>query len=505
MRRQIPRILGVSTVVLLGGTLLGGGPASASTSGTTAGSALNDYVLGMTYDKNQLLTHQGDKVTTVPPNSSAEKDGKFVVLSRQKKSLSNLTADIAAIGANEDKTFPGALLKANPALLENNPTLISAPRAPATLSVDLPGMTGKSSSVVVKQPSTSSVRAGVNTLLERWNADAAPTYPTIPARIQYEEAMAYSMSQLKATFGMSFDKVAAPLNIDFSSVAAGDKQVQVVSFKQVYYTVSMNAPDSPASVFDSSVTPQDLSARGVSRTSPPAYVSSVAYGRSMYVKLETGSRSDKVQAAFSAALKGVGAGGDVEVENILKNTTFSAVVLGGDASAATKVVSGKVDDLKKIIQEGSTYGRLSPGVPISYTTSFLKDNEPATIVNNSDYVETRATEYSGGRITLQHNGWYVARYDISWDELSHDSRGNEVLTHRTWADNGRGKTAPFGTEIQLHGNARNVKIRIEENTGLIWEGWRTVYDKDHLPLVGNRAITVSGTTLQPSVSESVQG
>ncbi|MCX4775322.1 thiol-activated cytolysin family protein [Streptomyces sp. NBC_01264] len=503
MRRKILSTLGMGTVLLLSSAVLAGGPAHAGTLGVSS-TALDNYLLGMSYDKDKLLTHQGDKVTNVPPNQSEEKDGKFIVLTREKKSLSTRTADIAAVGANEDKTYPGALLQANVSLLDNNPTLISAQRAPATLSVDLPGMTGSTNSIVVKQPSTSSARAGVNTLLERWNARTATTYPTIPARIQYDETMAYSMSQLKAKFGLSFDKVASPLNIDFSGVASGDKQIQVVNFKQIYYTVSMDAPISPGAVFDASVTPEDLRARGVSNANPAAYVSSVSYGRSMYIKLETESRSTQVQAAFSAAIKGGGVSGDTEVQHILNNTSFSAVILGGDSSDATKVISGKVSDLKQIIQDGSRYGRLSPGAPISYSTSFLKDNQPATVNNTSDYVETKATEFSRGRISLQHKGWYVARYDISWDELSHDKTGKEVLTRMNWSQNGVGKTAPFGAEIHLKGNARHVKVRIQENTGLVWEGWRTIYDKEGLQLVGNRAITISGTTLQPSVAEDIQ-
>ncbi|PRH79841.1 alveolysin [Streptomyces solincola] len=500
MNRVGVKAVGACAIAVMGCTMLTT-PASAAVP-TDGKAELNDYISGLSYDKNQILTFQGEKVTNVPPTEGQQQNGQFVVLSREKKSLSNPTVDIAAISSNADKTYPGAILQANGGLVENSPTLVSAGRAPETISVDLPGMAGKNSTVV-KQPSNSSVQSGINTLLERWNADNAPSYPNIPARIQYDKSMAYSMSQLKAKFGSSFTKLAAPLNIDFSAVASGKKQVEIVNFRQIYYTVSVDAPNKPADVFAPDVTPADLKKRGVTSETPPVYVSNVSYGRSMYVKLETDSKSEKVQEAFDVAFKGGEAHADTEVKNILKNTSFSAVVLGGDAGDATKAVSGNMDDLQKVIQKGSRYGRLNPGVPISYTTSFLKDNAPATIQNYSEYVETKARAYDSGELKLDHKGAYVARFFVDWDEVSYDEAGKEVLTPRHWSENGKSKTAHFSTSIHLNGNVRNLRVKINECTGLAWEWWRTVYDKQDLPLVKARTIKIGGTTLHPSVSDEV--
>ncbi|MER7960168.1 thiol-activated cytolysin family protein [Streptomyces sp. NPDC096030] len=497
LNRTTLRAFGATTALVLSGTLFSAAPSQA-----VENIRLNDYLYSLSYDKERLLAYQGETVSNIPPTQGEERDGKFIVVTKEKKTLSSPSVDVA-VAASDEKTFPGALLQANAGLMENNPTLISAKRSAATLSVDLPGMSNGDNSIIVDQPTNSSVRSGLNTLLERWNSQYAPAYPNIPAKIQYSESMAYSLSQLKVEFGLAFEKVATPLNINFSAVSSGEKQIQIVHFKQVYYTVAMDAPENPADAFATDVTPEDLQLRGVSDKTPPVYVSNVTYGRSMYIKMETSSKSDKVTAAFSAAVKGVDVKGNTELQSILDDTSFTAVILGGDAGQATTVVSGKPGQLDEIIQKGALYGRLSPGVPISYSTSFLKDNAPAISNNSAEYIQTKATSYNGGAVNIDHSGAYVARFYIHWDELGYDAEGKEVYTPRQWHGNDQNMTAHFSTTIPLKGNVRNLRIRVTEATGLVWEPWRTVYDREMLPLVASRSIKIGGTTLHPTVTEEL--
>ncbi|MBS8097822.1 alveolysin, partial [Streptococcus suis] len=108
----------------------------------------------------------------------------------------------------------------------------------------------------------------------------------------------------------SFEKIAVPLDINFDAVNSGEKQVQIVNFKQIYYTVSVDEPESPSKLFAEGTTVEDLKRNGITDEVPPVYVSSVSYGRSMFIKLETSSRSTQVQAAFKAAIKGVDISGN---------------------------------------------------------------------------------------------------------------------------------------------------------------------------------------------------
>ena len=460
---------------------------------------LNKYLFGLNYDKTNILTRRGEAIENYTNTSTKQQGNEFVVVEKVKKNLSNGSADVA-INGNGD-IFLGALFKANQDLLENKPQQISLDRSKGRISVDLPGMVG-GDSYVDANPTVSGMQEGVNTLLNRWHEKYAAKNPA-PARMQYESTSAYSMNQLKAKFGSDFEKVGVNLKIDFEAVNKGEKQIEVVDFKQVYYTANFDAPKNPSDVFAPGVTVDQLKARGIDENTPPVYVSSVSYGRQMYVKFETTSKSTELKAAINAVIKGVPIKAESEWARVLKNTTVTVSIVGGNADGAARVVTGTVEDLKKLIQEGATFSTQNPAVPISYKTAFLKDNQVATIQSNTDYIETKVTSYKNGYLNLQHKGAYIARYYVYWDEVTYDKDGIESIRSRQWEHNGKNRTAGFQTELQFKGNVRNIRVKIQEKTGLVWEPWRTVYNRTDLPLVQKRTIINSGTTIRPKYDEKV--
>ena len=461
---------------------------------------LNNYLFGLNYDKTNILTRRGEAIENYTNTSTKQQGSEFVVVEKVKKNLSSGHADVA-INGNGD-IFLGALFKANQDLLENKPQQISLDRSKGRISVDLPGMVG-GDSYVDANPTVSGMQEGVNTLLNRWHEKYVAKNPA-PARMQYESTSAYSMNQLKAKFGSDFEKVGVNLKIDFEAVNKGEKQVEVVDFKQIYYTANFDAPKNPSDVFAPGVTVEQLKDRGIDEKTPPVYVSSVSYGRQMYVKFETTSKSTELKAAINAVIKGVPIKAESEWARVLKNTTVTVSIVGGNADGAARVVTGTVEDLKKLIQEGATFSTQNPAVPISYKTAFLKDNQVATIQSNTDYIETKVTSYKNGYLNLQHKGAYVARYYVYWDEVTYDKDGVESIRSRQWEDNGKNRTAGFQTEIQFRGNVRNIRVKIQEKTGLVWEPWRTVYNRTDLPLVQKRTIVNSGTTIRPKYDEKVE-
>ena len=461
---------------------------------------LNKYLFGLNYDKTNILTRRGEAIENYTNTSTKQQGNEFVVVEKVKKNLSNGSADVA-INGNGD-IFLGALFKANQDLLENKPQQISLDRSKGRISVDLPGMVG-GDSYVDANPTASGMQEGVNTLLNRWHEKYAAKNPA-PARMQYESTSAYSMNQLKAKFGSDFEKVGVNLKIDFEAVNKGEKQVEVVDFKQIYYTANFDAPKNPSDVFAPGVTVDQLKARGIDDKTPPVYVSSVSYGRQMYVKFETTSKSTELKAAINAVIKGVPIKPESEWARVLKNTTVTVSIVGGNADGAARVVTGTVEDLKKLIQEGATFSTQNPAVPISYKTAFLKDNQVATIQSNTDYIETKVTSYKNGYLNLHHKGAYIARYYVYWDEVTYDKDGVESIRSRQWEHNGKNRTAGFQTELQFKGNVRNIRVKIQEKTGLVWEPWRTVYNRTDLPLVQKRTIINSGTTIRPKYDEKVE-
>ncbi|EES90690.1 alveolysin [Clostridium botulinum] len=459
---------------------------------------IDEKIYGLSYDPKKILTSKGEKVENFIPAESYEDFGKYIVIKREKKSIEDSTADISIIDSINDRTYPGAIQLANTNLIENKPDIISCERKPITISIDLPGMT-KDGTKVVKSPTYSSVNSAINSILDTWNTKYSQKY-TIPTRVSYSDTMVYSKSQLSTMFGCNFKALNKALNIDFNSIFKGEKKVMLVAYKQIFYTVTVDAPNRPSDVFGDNITFNELALKGVNNDNPPAYVSNVAYGRTIYVKLETTSKNANVKAAFKALIDNQDISSNAEYKDILNQSSFTATVLGGGAQEHNKIITKDFSKIRNIIKNNSVYSPQNPGYPISYTTTFLKDNHIATVNNKTEYVETTATEYNNGKIILDHSGAYVAQFQVTWDEVSYDKQGNEIVEHKGWSGNNYSRTAHFNTEICLKGNARNICVEIKECTGLAWEWWRTVVDVKNIPLVKERTFYIWGTTLYPKHS-----
>ncbi|WP_252230683.1 thiol-activated cytolysin family protein [Clostridium sp. ZBS15] len=459
---------------------------------------IDKNIYGLSYNPDKILSSKGESVDSFVPAQGFDTPNKYIVVKREKKSISDSTADISIIDSINDRTYPGAIQLANRNLVENKPDIISCKRKPITISVDLPGMSDDGSKVV-NSPTYSTVNSSINSLLDTWNTKYASKY-TIPTRMSYTDAMVYSKSQLSTMFGCNFKILDKALNIDFNSIFKGEKQAMVVAYKQIFYTVSVDAPEKPSDLFGDNVSFDELALKGVDNENPPAYVSNVAYGRTIYVKLETTSKSANVKAAFKALVSNQDISGNTEYEDILEQSSFTATVLGGGAEAHNKVVTKDFNEIQNIIQNNSVYSPKNPGYPISYTSTFLKDNRIASVNNKTEYIETTSTEYTNGKIVLDHSGAYVAQFEVTWDEVSYDKDGNEIIEHKIWSGSDKDKTAHFNTEIYLKGNARNISVKAWECTGLAWEWWRQVIDAQNIPLVKERTFSIWGTTLYPKKS-----
>ncbi|WDV45157.1 thiol-activated cytolysin family protein [Clostridiaceae bacterium M8S5] len=448
------------------------------------------------YNKHEILANQGDTIENVVPKEGYNKDGKFIVLEHTKKSLGTSPIDITIVDSIRDRTYPGSILLADKDFVKNRPTPLIVRRQPIDISIDLPGLSSDNT-ITVNNPSYGTVTAAVNDLVDNWSEKNSDTH-TLPARTQYSETMVYSKNQLKMGLNVDIEVADQILGIDFGAITKGEQKYMVASYKQIFYTVSAKLPYYPSDLFATDLEYEDLARKGVSDNSPPVIVSNVAYGRTIYVVLQTSYKSDKVEAAFKALIKGQKIEANTEFERIINNSSFTVVVLGGDSQEHHKLITTDFEKIRKIIKDNATFSLKNPGYPISYTNTFLKDNSLAVVHNTTDYVETKATEYSKGKIILDHRGAYVARFIVSWDEVEYNDKGEEILTHKTWEGNDKDKTAHYSTVINVPANTKNIKILAKECTGLAWEWWRIVLDEVDVPLSNTIKVAIWGTTLHPA-------
>jgi len=457
---------------------------------------IDNGIGNLDYNRKTVLAVDGESVESFVPKEGTVDGDKFIVVTREKKSLTTSPVDISIIDSINDRTYPGALQFANEAFLENRPDILVCKRKPLNISIDLPGMK-KENTTVVENPTYGNISGAIDSLVSKWDSEYSDSH-TLPTRTQYSESMVYSKSQIAATLNVNAKVLDGSLGIDFQAITSGEKKVMIAAYKQIFYTVSAELPNNPSDLFDESVTFDELKRKGVDSLNPPLMVSNVAYGRTIYVKLETTSNNEDVQAAFQTLLKNTDVKASAKYKNIFDQSSFTAVVLGGDSKEHNKVITKDFDEIRDVIKNNAEFSSSNPAYPISYTSVFVKDNSIAAVKNRTEYVETNYTQYSKGQINVDHSGAYVAQFDISWDEFSYDENGDEVLVHKTWDQNWDDKTAHFSSIIPLKPNTKNIRIYARECTGLAWEWWRDVINEYNVPLTNKIDVSMGGTTLYPS-------
>ncbi|MBC7874895.1 MAG: thiol-activated cytolysin family protein [Ferruginibacter sp.] len=501
-------LTGASTQGAVGvaATTTGGGPTTNPVVNTNPPVATNtneqdisNYINGLNYDPLVLLSVRENKSTeampAAPTKNRTPKENGVIICTKIAQKLEATMENISIFKPTSGIIFPGALVLADRKLAEGLPTPITLKRAPVTLRLDLPGLTNMGTKVV-SSPKNSSVQESINQLLEEWHRNPASQGYTNPSASKGKFEKAYSSEQLALSLGFRLEWannfVSAAAKVNTSS----ETDVAVAFFQQVYYTITIDLPERPSEVFDPTVSLADL--RNVSgNAAPPAYVRSVDYGRTIMVRMESSQKMHSVQ--LEAALNYATAGGlsisgntKDTITNIIRNSRFTVYTVGGNSQNTAPLAFAGLEDLSKlqaVISKDAVYRRDNPGVPIAYTVGFLKDNSTAAIKSTSDYVETECTEYANGFIKLKHDGAYVGRFNVTWQEPNKDG----VLVNATPFNSGE-KTSGYTFTLPLPGDAVNIKIKGEAATGLVWDPWgEAINITERGPT--NCTYVIKGTTL----------
>ena len=287
---------------------------------------------------------------------------------------------IVAYAANSDSLYPGAIVGAD-SVLSGLFTQIVLPRAPATISVSLENLEGAKSAELA-DPSLSTYREALAGIL-----DTQITGST-PANLYSEIEEVHSETQLDMALGIqaSWGLGVASLKTSFDWSKQNVRSRHVVRYTQAYYTVDLDAPESPSALLRSDVTLDDVKAK-MDAQRPPVYVSSVTYGRMVVFTFESEYSAEEMGAALEFAYSGgIDVSGDVSVtyKDIISRSKITAFILGGSAGEAVKTIDS-YEALVAFIKQGGDYSRESPGAPIAYKLSYLKDNSPARMSFTTDY------------------------------------------------------------------------------------------------------------------------
>jgi thiol-activated cytolysin len=311
--------------------------------------------------------------------SQAQRDGDYQCTTENLKETRQYDR-IVAYAANSDSLWPGAIVGAD-SVLTGLFTQMVLPRAPEKISVSLENL-GGGKTAEIKDPSLSSYRDALASIL-----DAEITGST-PANLYSEIEQVHSEEQLNMALGVqaSWGLGVASLKTSFSFSKKEVRSRYLVKYTQAYYTVDLDAPQSPAALLDPDVTLNDVKAQ-MDETKPPVYVSSITYGRLVLFTFESEYSAEEMGAALDFAYSGgYDVSGQVSVtyKDILSKSKITAFILGGNAATAVTTIDS-YEKLMTFIKEGGNYSKESPGAPIAYKLNYMKDNSPARMSYTTDY------------------------------------------------------------------------------------------------------------------------
>ena len=192
--------------------------------------------------------------------------------------------------------------------------------------------------------------------------------------------MLFRSSKLLFDLGVDVRYGAVSVNGQLSTNTSTTKNYVFAVFRQKFYDVSFQAPAMPTDVFrdhENFTDPLNQIVPG----NPPLLVSKVSYGRMILFRAESEQSTSDISAALNAAYNG---GASVKVNSkltasqVLNATQISYIVVGGNAANALKPIAASNGDMYTAVrnaiaaESAANYSAANPGVPISYTLTYLK-------------------------------------------------------------------------------------------------------------------------------------
>jgi len=460
-------------------------------------SSINEYLFGLSYDGNVLLDVKdtgGEPSRRVPTNefegNTDPVNGQTSVCSIVDYSLDSNFDDVSILRPNLDAIYPGALVAANDRMLDGNPDPLSIEKGAYKLRINLPGI-GQNGVLNIQNPSKSVVDTKIDDALQWWYANAGDN--EIPANSVYSSANLYSSMQLSRDIGLNLSwadsNVASQLNFTNNT----ERRVATMSFKQVFFTITMDTPLSPADMLGNTITLDEVRAR-ITDEIPAAYVSSVSYGKIFILRMETEYTEETSDIDLSAVLDysvNVEADYDEEKNNIIQSSTFKLLSIGGNAEVGVSPISssdftsGPGGFVEAITGSNALLSADNPGVPIAYTMRFLKDNSLAKMGYNTDYTVEQcdpSMNFVHEDVNVVNNSYHDTRFYFKYKP----SGGNFYLTGPKYELNqgSQHTTSPPN-------GAYDVEIVFESQIG--WFGdWEQIRDIDLNHVTSEKCYRFSG-------------
>ena len=177
--------------------------------------------------------------------------------------------------------------------------------------------------------------------------------------------------------GLNVEWARGDVETQFNFESSTTERVAMMSFKQVFYSVTMDPPTNPGQVFGPDASLTEIEQK-FGPNSPPAYVQAVNYGRIIMFRMTTteSATDSELEGAMNYATGLTNVSGTIEAKykSILNKSSITVVTIGGNASVASEAVNAKnFADLNYIITgDNAVYSRNNPGCTHFLQIALLK-------------------------------------------------------------------------------------------------------------------------------------
>lgn len=309
-------------------------------------------------------------------------NGTLIVAHPKQNTLDKSNENFSTTNHIKSITYPGSLIKINQQFVNGTPTKINAARNTMNFSIDC----GRKKCTFSAVPQTEG-----NVLEEIYNIIDNYSEHDIAAQATLSYAKASSESQLQAELGISAS-VLKDLGINFKAINECKQSTYVMKYRQIYYTVSAELPQNADEVFADTVTKDILVNNKVNSENIPAYISSVSYGREVYVVVTSSTSKTSLSASEKLAAEKFSFNSKQEWSNALENCSVNVYMLGGASGNITDMFKVKdFDSFIDVISKETAFTSANCAYPLSYTANYITTNEKVSTKLTGEYTELEYT------------------------------------------------------------------------------------------------------------------
>ena len=305
----------------------------------------------------------------------------------KKVSMKATPTKFAALNPDVDALWVGGLIQGKTHMLGIG-SLSELPireRAPITIAVDLP-VSDTSREVI--GPTSASVNGAITELVNNAQSEIITNNIQLPGVVGFTSKTLHSIKQ--STMDLDFSASYMSNSIEsFLSTSRSKNQSSVsATFVQQMYTVSAVRPQNAAGFFSNDFTSADLdlleNTGAIGRDNLPVYVSSITYGRMLFLTMTAEASESEIQAILNVSYDGVETSVNVDFDSrqkeILRTAEIKVYSAGGPLDSAVNLIN--TGSLQSYFANAAN---LSSAVPISFQIRNVGDNSNALVSDITEY------------------------------------------------------------------------------------------------------------------------